>query len=177
MAAEIINSHAKHAFVSIVSDVEFAEVNKIYRLRERFKTPYALAGRACIGLANAWARNPKTQLLDLEYVFEDGGPDKAGLIRAVEALSPYLPSPSFKPGRDVEPCENWPEGRIGWVHLQAADYLAYEARKIAFNIVNGRPRIPRKSLQALTKVPLERSSFDKPRLLRLCEGAGFERRK
>jgi hypothetical protein len=176
MAAEIINSHAKRAFLSMVSNDEFTEVDKIYMLHERFKTPYALTGRSAVGLANNWARNPKTRHLDIEYVFEDGGPDKGGLISAVEALPPFLPIPSFKPGRDVKPSKKWPDGRNALVQLQAADYLAYEARKVAFNIVQGRPRIARKSLQALTKVELDRSAWDKPRLLRLCEGAKFEKR-
>ena len=176
MAAEIINAHAKRAFVSMISCELFEKADQIYALRERFKSPYVLTGRACIGLANNWARNPKTQSLDIEYVFEDGGPDKGGLVSSVEALPPYLPAPAFKPGRDEKPSTNWPEGRKGLVQLQAADYLAYEARKVAFNIVNGRPRIARKSLQALTSVPLERSTWDSPRLLRLCECAKFERR-
>ena len=84
MAAEIINSHAKRAFLSMVSCKEFGEVDAMFTLSERFKSPYALTGRACIGLANNWARNPKTKLLDIEYVFEDGGPDKGGLISSVE---------------------------------------------------------------------------------------------
>ncbi|MGA2876612.1 MAG: hypothetical protein ABSE82_13870 [Nitrososphaerales archaeon] len=176
MAAEIINSHAKRAFLSMVSCKEFGEVDAMFTLSERFKSPYALTGRACIGLANNWARNPKTKLLDIEYVFEDGGPDKGGLISSVEALPPFLPSPAFKPSRDEKPSRGWPQGRRGVVQLQAADYLAYEARKVAFNIVNGRPRIARKSLQALTPVDLERSTWDRARLLRLCQGANFQRR-
>ena|SRR5882672_3213114 len=176
MAAEIINAHARRAFLSMVSNEEFEEIDKIYTLHERFKSPYALTGRAAIGLANNWARNPRTRSLDIEYVFEDGGPDKGGLISAVEKLPPFLPSPSFKPGRDTTSSKKWPDGRSGVVQLQAADYLAYEARKVAFNIVHHRPRVARKSLQALTKVELDRSTWDRPRLLRLCEGANFEKR-
>ncbi len=176
MAAEIIAAHTKRAFISFVNCKEFDEIDAMYAMRERFNSPYALAGRACIGVANNWARNPKTQSLDIEYVFEDGGPDKPGLVAATQALPPFLPSPAFKPSRDEQPSKQWPEGRRAIVQLQAADYLAYEARKVAFNIVNGRPRIARKSLQALTPVPLDRSTWDKPRLLRLCQGAHFEQR-
>jgi hypothetical protein len=176
MAAEIINAHARRAFLSMVSCKEFEEVDAMYTLSERLNSPYALTGRACIGLANNWARNPKTQRLDIEYVFEDGGPDQGGLVSATRALPPFLPAPSLKPSRDEKPSRNWPQGTKGFVQLQAADYLAYEARKVAFNIVSGRPRIARKSLQVLTHVDLDRSSWDKPRLLRLCHGANFERR-
>src|SRR5437899_10070701 len=173
--AAIINAHAERAFLSMVSCEEFEEVDAIFTLSERFKSPYALTGRACIGLANNWARNPKTQSLDIEYVFEDGGPDMGGLVSAVEALPPFLPAPAFKPGRDENPSKAWPQGKRGVVQLQAADYLAYEARKVAFNIVNGRPRIARKSLQALTHVDLERSTWHKARLLRL--GRSFRDRE
>jgi hypothetical protein len=163
-------------FISFVSHRGFEEVDAIYTLRDRFASPYALNGRAAIGLANNWARNPNTQVLDIEYVFEDGGPDKAGLIAAVEALPPFLPKPSFKPGRDDKPSRKWPNGRPGVVQLQAADYLAYEARKLAYNLIHRGERVARRSLQALTSVPLDKYSWDKPRLLRLCQGGNFELR-
>jgi len=176
MAAEIINSHAKCALLSFISHEEFDEVDKIYELHEAFRTPYALTGRTCVGLANNWARNPETRKLEIEYVFEDGGPDKGGLISAVEALPPCYPAPSFKPGRDMSPSKKWPNGRIGLIQLQAADYLAYEARKVAFNSMQRKPLVARKSLQALTKLDLHKSAWDKPRLMRLCQGANFKKR-
>jgi hypothetical protein len=176
-AAEIINSHARRVFISVVSCKEFAEVNAMYALDQRFSSPYALAGRSCIAMADNWARNPKTRMLDIEYVFEDGAPDKSGLVSSVEALPPFLPAPIFKPGRDEKPSKNWPKGKKGVVQLQAADYIAYEARKVAFNLVKGRPKVARKSLQALTPVDLDKSGWDKARLLRLCQLANLEKRK
>ena len=176
-AAEIIGAHAKRCFISIVSIKDFAEVDQTYALSDSLKSPYALAGRSVVGLANNWARNPQTKTLDIEYVFEDGGPDKGGLISAVEALPPYLPAPSFKPGRNIEPSNKWPQGRIGLVQLQAADYLAYEVRKIAYDIVTNKRREPRKSLMALTRVAYDKSSWDTQRLIRLCQGANFTLRK
>jgi hypothetical protein len=73
MAAAIMNSHLKRTFISIVNHDDFKKVNAIYQLHERFQTPYALAGRTCIGLANKWARNLNSRVLDIEYVFEDEG--------------------------------------------------------------------------------------------------------
>ena len=167
MAAEIIAAHTRRAFISIVPHEIFNEVDKFYTLKERFKTPYALAGRSCIGLANQWARNARTKALEIEYIFEDGGPDKGGLVAAVTASPPFLPAPSFKPGRDETPTKNWPHGRVGLVQLQAADYLAYEIRKVVFNAKKG-IRIPRKSLDSLTKVPLDKLTFSTKRLLTFC---------
>lgn len=177
MAAEIINQHTKRAFESIVSYEDFESVDKLFALRERFNSPYALAGRTCIGVANGWARNPQTKALDIEYIFEDRGPDKSGLVKAVEALPPYLPTPAFHPSRDEQPTKNRPYARRGLVQLQAADYLAYEVRKVVYNVVHNKSRIPRKSLQALTGIELDRSSWTKERLLKICEGGNFERRQ
>lgn len=178
MAAEIINSHLKRTFISIVSHEDFEKADAIYKLRERFKSPYALAGRSCIGLANNWARNPSTRALNIEYIFEDGGPDKSGLISATQALPPFLPAPTFKPSRDMAPSTKWPKGRVGLVQLQAADYIAYEARKfvVDHDLIKRGERAARKSLGALTKVPLDMSSWGEQRLLKVCEAANFEKR-
>src|ERR1035438_10148843 len=100
MASEIATSHLRRTFISTVSHQDFKKVDDIYKLRERFNSPYALAGRTCVALANNWNRDVNKGKLDIEYVFEDGCPDKGGLIKAVEAIPPFLPTPSFKPSRD-----------------------------------------------------------------------------
>lgn len=178
MASEIIGSHLQRAFIGMVSHDGFDKVDLKYKLRERFNSPYALAGRACIALANNRARESSNGTLEIEYIFEDGCPDKGGLIKAVEALPPFLPAPSFKPSRDARPSKNWPGGRSGLVHLQAADYLAYEAGKLLRDLylIRSGEREVRKSLKALTKVPVDRTSWGEARLVRTCEGANFGRR-
>ena len=178
MAADIINSHLKQTFISIVSHEDFEKVDAIYKLRERFKSPYALAGRTCIGLANNWARNPSSRTLSIEYIFEDGCPDKSGLISATQALPPFLPAPIFRPSRDVAPNKKYPQGRAGLVQLQAADYIAYEARKFVVDheLIKQGLRGARKSLGAITRVPLDMSSWGEQRLITVCEKANFGKR-
>jgi hypothetical protein len=178
MASEITGSHLQRAFIGMVSHDGFDKADLKYKLRERFNSPYALAGRTCVALANNRAKESKNGALAIEYIFEDGCPDKEGLIKAVEAVPPFLPAPSFKPSRDGKPSKNWPEGRIGLVQLQAADYLAYETGKLLRDLylIRSGEREVRKSLKALTKVPVDRSSWGEVRLMQMCEGAKFARK-
>src|SRR6185369_10427269 len=99
-------------------------------------------------------------------------------ISAIQALPPFLPAPAFKPSRDVAPSRKWPQGKSGWVQLQAADYIAYEARKFVVDheLIKKGLRGARKSLGALTKVPLGISSWGEQRLMRVCEMANFGKR-
>jgi hypothetical protein len=170
-AAEIIASHASRAFSVSVSHECFDKVNLKYKVRETFSSPYALAGRTCIAIANKFIHGAKTEPPPIEHIFDDGGPDKGGLINSLQAMMPYLPAPSFKPSRDVKPCRQWPDGRMGLVQLQAADYLAYELGKLLREIRFNKGRPVRKSLLALNGVRLDKSSFTEDRLTKMFIGA------
>jgi hypothetical protein len=173
MASEIIAAHLKRAIMCIVSHECFENVNLKYRVCETFSSPYALASRTCIALANNWARRSNNGVLAIKHVFEDGGPDKGGLIQAVRAFPPFLPSPAFESSRDVQPSKYWPDGRVGLVQIQAADYLAYEGAKLVrdLSLIKSGERQIRKSLKALARVELDKSSFDANRLEQMFEGA------
>ena len=164
MAAEIIRSHARLGFCYYIDHDDFDLFDKEYRLHEFIPSPYALAGRLCVTSANEWRRG-SSSTLDLEYVFEDGGPDKGGLMRAMD-IRPTLPAPIFKPSRDIP--DRKVELRRGVVQLQAADYLAYELRKYAVDFHTKGIRLPRKSLVALTGVPARPRFIDRYWLARLC---------
>jgi hypothetical protein len=177
-ASEIIRSNVQRTFVSLVSHNIFEEIDSRYKFSETFGSPYALAGRACIGHANTWRSRTAPAPLDMEYVFEDGGPDRAGLVRAMTVLPPYLDAPSFKPSRNMKPCKKWPHGRTGIVQLQAADYLAYEMRKLLIDheLVKQGQRDVRTSLKALTGVPLDKALMTTGRLELICKRANIEPR-
>lgn len=177
-AASIIRSHVQHGFVSLVSHEIFDEADRIYKFREVFSSPYAFAGRICVGLAIDWRRTNIKGPLDMEYVFEDGCPDKCGLIHSMMTLVPHLEAPSFKPSRDFSSSNKWPDGRIGIVQLQAADFLAYESGKILRDrIEKGRVARVRSSMKALTKgVPISQGFMTPDEIDRLCSLAGIERR-
>jgi hypothetical protein len=171
-AAEIIRHTIQHSFVSLVSHEIFAEANTHYKFHEVFSSPYALAGRACIESAYEWGK-------EIEYVFEDGCPDKGGLLRAMNACLPCRETPSFKPSRDFKPSDRWPDGRVGIVPLQAADFLAYESRKLLVDrekLKNGSRKF-RKSLLALSKnVPLSLCLLTPDAIDKICSESHIERR-
>ena len=124
-ATEIIRDVVEHGVLCYVNHQQFNIIDGHYKLRERFTSPYALAGRVCVGLADRWReRNHKSE--KVEYVFEDGGPDKGGLVAAMRC-PPNSGDPIFKPSRDVTDPKG--KARKGVVQLQTADFLAYELRK------------------------------------------------
>jgi len=114
-----------HGVLCYVNHHQFEVINQKFKLRERVASPYALAGRVCASLADRWKdrHHPNESPV---YVFEDGGPDKGGLINAMK-LAPALDDPMFEPSRDITD----PRGRArkGVIQLQAADFFAYELRK------------------------------------------------
>jgi hypothetical protein len=163
-AGEIIQAHAKKGFCYYVDHDDFEILDREYMLHEFIPSPYALAGRLCVMEANEWRRKSSSHL-DLEYIFEDGGPDKGGLMQAMD-IRPKLPAPIFKPSRDI--VDRKVGLRRGVVQLQAGDYLAYELRKFAVDYHTSRKGKVRKSLIALTGVPVRPRFVDRYRLGELC---------
>jgi hypothetical protein len=92
-AAEIITAHTQCSFASLVSHNDFALANGAFTLRERVKSPYALVGRTCIALARNWRLRQTGASLDMEFIFDDGAPDKGGLLALCDDLTPAVPSP------------------------------------------------------------------------------------
>jgi hypothetical protein len=150
-ASEIIRSKVQMGFTCFVWHLSFQRVNALYKLEECFSTPYALSGYLCMAIAEQWrAKGGKPEI---KYVFEDGGIDKGGLVRGTTSILPHMPTPTFEAGKDWKPSRKWPQGRKGLVHLQAADYLAYENRKALTDRINKGIRPDRKSLKAIVAVP------------------------
>jgi len=178
-AASIIGNHVQQSFVALVSHDIFDEADRIYDFRKVFNSPYALAGRMSVGLAIDWRMQSVKGPLDMEYIFEDGCPDKEGLIHSMTALVPYLEVPAFRPSRDFAPSPKWPRGRVGFVQLQAADFLAYENRKMLCDrdLIKSGYRKIRASLLALSKVPLHLCLAEPQTIDRICTLANITRRE
>ena len=172
-ASQIISGCVRHSFVSLVSHEIFKEANKTYKFCEVFKTPYSLAGRACIDAAHEEISS------EMECIFDDGCPDKEGLIRSMTAYRPYRASPSFKPSRDSKPSDRWPEGRTGIIPLQAADFLAYESRKLLVDrekLKYGQSKFRKSILALFKKTSLSLTLITPDVIDRLCLDWGIERR-
>ena len=98
-------------------------------------------------------------------------------MRAMTNLEPALPDPIFKPGKSQKPSIKYPEGRRAVVQLQAADYLAYEIRKLFADQIKTEPvRKVRLSFKALTSIPTARRLFTKQELESMCKELGIGRR-
>jgi hypothetical protein len=172
-AAEIVRQNVRHSFVALVSYEIFAAADLYYKLSEIFKSPYSLAGRACVEAAHEELKT------GMECVFADGCPDKEGLIRSMMAYPPYREIPSFKSPYDSKSSDQWPEGRKGVVPLQAADFLAYESRKLLFDRKKLKSEAAqfRKSMLAISKnVSLSLNLITPEVIDRICLDGGIERR-
>jgi len=175
-AAEIVNTRAKAGFIFYVRDAAFRTVDSLFDVRNVWGSPYGMAGRCCMELADEWRKNMTPNPGEIKYIFDDGGPDKGGLIKAMRSIPPYFPTPSFEPSRDWRRSQKWPEGRKGLVQLQAADYLAYECRKAMADRLEKHIPAARKSLAAILRVPIKMAAIQEMRLARFCYEQNISRR-
>lgn len=177
MAAATIRKRVKYGFIFFIRRTVFDYVDKIFDVSGVWSSPYGLAGRCCMELVEDWRQKHRNSE-NIEYVFDDDGPDKEGLIHAMTSIEPFLPIPSFKPSRDRKKSHKWPDGRKGLMQLQAVDYLAYEARKaMADKLERGIPAA-RKSLQAILGVSRMRMSpLNEMGFAKFCYCRGVKRRQ
>ena len=177
-ASIIIRKFARYGFVAAVSDSVFQYINEMFKLKESCGSPYGLVGRECADLARTRRSRFYPKESDLEYVYEDGGPDKRGLVHAMTELRPAFPYPIFKPGKTHKPSRKYPDGRKAVVQLQAADYLAYEVRKLFADQIKVKPiRGVRLSFEALTPIPTAKQMFTDKELIAMCKRNRIDRRK
>jgi hypothetical protein len=175
-AAGIIRSTARRGFLFEVDHRSFDAADEHYKLSEAFSTPYALAGRCCVDAASTWRERDIGEPLDAHYIFEDGGPDKGGLLRAMTRIIPHRPTPIFEPSIDHKPSRKWPNGRKGLLQLQAADFIAYETGKAKRDRMMGRTKVFRKSLEQLFKVEMSFAVPTQQDIEKFCQQAKIGRR-
>jgi hypothetical protein len=170
-AADIIRSKVERGFSCYVDHDAFRRTNEAFCLSEAVGSAYGVAGRVCAALCHIRRRMAK-RYEEGQYVFEDGGPDKGGLIKALD-MRPKFPDPIFRPGRDIR--DRKVGLRSGLVQLQAADFLAYEIRKFVADHPKMKlgERGPRASLGLLTAIKTDRRFYDYNRLMVLSK-AGWK---
>lgn len=169
-ASALVCGSADYGFLCVARYADFEKVNQEYYLSENFHSPYALAGRFCIARANLWMGNAGRSVREIDYVFDRGGPDVAGLAELMQRSN--LQIPSFKASRDTEI-------EAGMVQLQAADYFAYELRKAIVDHPYDPHRKPeefRKSFQAIMDVSVDQGNYRESELIELCETSGVHKR-
>jgi hypothetical protein len=147
-AIDIIRHRVQGALFFFVHHVIFDMVNRDYLLKDTLYSPYAIAGRACVASVGVLGQERGQEA---QCIFEDGGPDKAGLVSALD-VSFKMPGPSFQPSRDIT--DKRGITRRGVVQLQAADFLAYELRKYRNEFAARSRRPVRQSFYKLLNMPL-----------------------
>jgi hypothetical protein len=160
-ACRIIASFAQYQFASIVPHVAFAKANESYRLKEHVGNEYALAGVSCALKMRDWARQNSPQ--SFEVVFEDGTAKRGKLVDAMR--KEHFAEPIFRPSRPTD------DGRPHVVQLQAADFLAYEVRKVQKDDPDETRAIEkhRISLRKLIWVPSDWAIYSEQNLIESCE--------
>ena len=168
-AAQIIRRTVEKGFLCVVWYDAFRKVNERFHLKKHQRSPYAIAGRFCIARVNEYVQKQGFTLRDIDYVFDQGGPDTGGLVDLVKRSN--LKIPAFVPSRDTE-------SSFATVQLQAADYLAYEVRKAVVDHRDPftKPEEFRKSFQAFFGCEVDQGNYNEEHLLDLCEGAKIPER-
>lgn len=161
-AARLIRETVEMGVLVVVRYDAWRSLNLRYDLEKQWRSPYVLASRFCIARANAWVREQGYTERDVQYFFEDGGPDMPGLVAL--AKRDALQIPAFRSGRDTEL-------EYGLIPLQAADFLAYEVRKAVVDHPDKftQPEEFRKSFQAFFNCDVDQGNYGEPELRELCE--------
>jgi hypothetical protein len=160
-ACQIINLNARFGFASIVSHAEYQEVNKTYTLKEYTTNEYVLAGISTARQAYDWAavNHPG---VPIEFVFDQGTKGHGALSDLMKKELKCIPI--FRSGREQD-------GLRPVTQLQAADFLAYEVRKVRKDDPNEILPIEqfRKTVRMLVSVENDWGQFTENDLIQLCE--------
>jgi hypothetical protein len=168
-ACRIIARSAAVGFASIVPHAVFARVNEAYRVKERFGNEYALAGLTCAIKMRAWSRKQDAPQR-IETIFDDGTAKRGKLTDAMrkhDFAEPIFGSPLPKGN-----------GLAHVVQLQAADFLAYEVRKVEKDDPSETRAVEehRISLRKLMWVESDWGVYSEDNLSKLCENLGVGKR-
>jgi hypothetical protein len=160
-ACKIIARNLLHGFAAIVPHIAYQRVNREYTLREYTGNQYALAGYDCVRTATRWAmeRDPKWAI---EFIFDDGTPKRGNLVKLMK--SEGFNKPIFR-----SPVPR--NGLRAVMQLQAADFLAYEVRKVKIDDPDETRPIEdhRISLRKLIWMDSDWSEYTETDLIATCE--------
>jgi len=160
-ACRIIAGNVLFGWAQIVEHSVFEKVNGVYQLREYVGNEYALAGVSVALKMRDWVQN-HTPPEPFEIVFDDGTAKRGKLVdvmRREHFAEPIFRSPVARGGF-------WPV-----VQLQAADFLAYEVRKVRADDPNESRPIEdhRISLRKLIFPPNDWGTYKEDSLMKSCE--------
>jgi hypothetical protein len=162
-AVDIIAAYVYSGFACVVTQDVFNRVNRTHKLSEWAGNAYSLAGRDCVAHVRKWIRLHGNGA-PVKYVFERGDSGKGHLMRVMERDKYSMPI--FASSRDT------PDGELGMLPLQAADFAAYEMRKAFLGLGGYAPLSQyRKSIKALASIPAWWGQYKERDLVDLCNAA------
>jgi hypothetical protein len=118
----------------------YKTLNRKYCCTEMLYYPYSLCGIGCIDAITTWANHYGHDWKEIVCVFEDGAKHKGKFIELIERDRKGVPLPIFR-------------RKCDYGALQAADFIAWELRKMVTEVETRGNRRIRESLAALTKIP------------------------
>ncbi len=140
---------------------DYRSVNKRFVLAEGKVTQYPLCASACVFRLDDWAQ--RSGYGHIEYVFEDGGPDKGAFVNIMSKCQKY---PKFGRKPKHLPC-------------QAADLMAYEALKVATHLEKleaGEKSIRQTFAHLYVKIPGDHRRISGDALEAICKKLGVPER-
>lgn len=162
-ACRVIASNVVFGFAAVVEHSIFKKVNQAFRLKEYIGNEYALAGLTCCLHLRDWIYR-QTPPEPFEIVFHDGTAKRGRLVDAMRRE--HFAEPIFRAAIQKENMSP------PVIQIQAADFLAYEVRKIRADDPDEDKPIEqhRMSLRKLIWVESEWITYTEDDLVKICQG-------
>lgn len=156
-----VKVRVRMSFACILSPSDYTAVNEKFQLAESFGNMYSFCSRYCVGAVRRWAEKYKYPKDKIHYVFEDGCKGKGDLSTMMELDG--FPPPTF---RDKK-----------LPHLQAADLVVWELRRVAGLAFGDSLQSFRESFKTLSQMPQDWGIYkNKQDLEDFCMEFGIARR-
>ena len=120
-ACRVVASNVLFGFAAVIEHSGFKNVNQTFRLKEYVGNEYGLAGLSCCLHMRDWIYR-QTPPQPFEIVFHDGTAKRGRLADVMR--KEHFAEPIFRPAILRK------NGPPPLIQIQAADFLAYEVRKI-----------------------------------------------
>jgi len=160
-AAAIIRSCAQRWGADVVAYGDFDRACKAYPGLKKFTNPYGLCGSAIALRLQVEQREKAIRIFpNVEHFFEEGDEGIGFIGNIFKRVGMH--SPIVRPGK---PRSDNPSLRY-YVHFQAADWLAFETRKLAFK---SEVKIRESHRALLRGIPGEAKKWNYSDLLKFCE--------
>lgn len=144
----LIRARSQFYICALVPMKDYIAINNIYAFEQFVGTPYALAARTVVAVANEWMQGNAPDG-NVQFVFEDGTKHKGDFLDAMTRDG--LTLPCFRTKNEAVP-------------LQAADWFAWETFN-SFKINHVRPSVG----SLLRAIPGDAGVFYESDLQRMCE--------